>query len=66
MAHGATGAPVKYKVLHNITFWVLIGKFKNQEWVKIKEDVMVATGSFSLFGTSSIKQLGTRYKVKFK
>ena len=64
--HGATGGPVNMKVLRDVTFWVLIGRFKKQEWVKIKEDVVVATGSFSLFGTSSIKQLGTRYKVKFK
>ena len=42
------------KVLRDVTFWVLIGRFKKQEWVKIKEDVMVATGSFSLFSTSSI------------
>ena len=57
-AHGATGEPVNVKVLKNVTFWVLIGKFK--------DDVMVTTGSYSLFGTSSIKQLGTRFKLKFK
>ena len=65
-AHSATGEPVNVKVLKNVTFWVLLGKFKNQEWVKIKDEVMVATGSYSLFGTSSIEQLGTRFKLKIK
>ena len=50
-------------VIPDVTFWVLIGK---RDWVKITDDVLVVLGSQSLLGTSAIKQLGSRYKVKFK
>ena len=63
MMSGATGGPVSTKILKNVTYWVLIGK---TEWVKIKDDVMVASGTHNLFGTSAIRQLGNKYKVKFK
>ena len=63
MMTGATGGPVSTKILKDVTYWVLVGK---SDWVKIKDDVMVATGTHNLFGTSAIKQLGSSYKFKFK
>ena len=63
MMTAAVGLPHKTLVLHDVRFWVLIGK---RDWVKITDNVMVVLGSQSLLGTSSIKQLGSRYNVKFK
>ena len=63
MMTAAVGLPHKTLVLHDVRFWVLIGK---RDWVKITDDVLVVLGSQSLLGTSAIKQLGSRYKVKFK
>ena len=74
-SQGAIGPVVQTKVLNDVVFYVLIhssGQHVHtgplpQEWVKIKVDVAVMDSDVAnLLGTTSIRQLKSRLKVKFK
>ena len=74
-SQGAIGPVVQTKVLNDVVFYVLIhssGQHVHtgplpQEWVKIKVDVAVMdSDQANLLGTTTIKQLKSRFKVKFK
>ena len=74
-SQGAIGPATQTKVLKDVVFYLLIhssGQHVHsgplpQEWVKIKVDVAVMDSDVAnLLGTTTISQLKSRLKVKFK
>ena len=73
-SQGAIGPATQTKVLKDVVFYLLIHSSGQhvqsgplpQEWVKIKVDVAVMDSDVAnLLGTTTIKQLKSRLKVKF-
>ena len=74
-SQGAIGPAVQTKVLKDVVSYLLIHSSGQhvytgplpKEWVKIKVDVAVMDSDVAnLLGTTSIRQLKSRLKVKFK
>lgn len=69
----ANGNSVQRRVLNGVRFYVLLKSDKNREgnrtrdWVTLTDDVVVVPNNApNLLGTTAIKQLGNRFKVKYK
>ena len=69
----ASGNVTQRKILNNVVFYVLLKSDKNREgnrtrqWISVNDNVTVVPNNApNLLGTTAIKQLGNRFKVKYK
>jgi hypothetical protein len=69
----ASGNVTQRKILNNVVFYVLLKSDKNREgnrtrqWISLNDNVVVVPNNApNLLGTTAIRQLKNRFKVKFK